>query len=157
MSNYCATPKGTRISQKEYIESNKKVYRKRKRTKELLFAAFWKPEVPHHGFASRSWDLIGRQIYGNLLCFKRYKYPHRTYPSLPNEFKQSLFKHQSQERVKKIQKHVFNHYCSSHTLQRYYLFIFPDILCCCSCCFLVLVMQLFNGFLSISLFFSYAI
>ena len=124
MSNSCATPKGTRNFQKEYIESNKKVYRKRKHTKELLVAAFWKPVVSHHGFVSQSWNLIGRQIYGNPLCSIFYKYPHRTYPSLHNEFKQSLFKHQSQERVKKIQKHVFNHCCSSHTLQRYYLFIF---------------------------------
>ena len=36
----CAFWFGTRIFQKEYVEGNKKVYRKMKRTKELLVGAF---------------------------------------------------------------------------------------------------------------------
>ena len=42
--------------------------------------------------------------YGDPVCSKRYIYPHRAYPYLHNDSKQSVIKHQSQERVKKSKK-----------------------------------------------------
>ena len=135
------------------LESNKQVFQKRKHT-ELLVAGFWKPAVPHLVLNPGVGTLLEGK-YGNSRVLNAiYTLIEHTYLSTTNS-KQSVIKHQSQERVwRKVKKHVFNHCWSSHTLQRYNLFIFSDILCCwSSCCFLVLVKWLFNGFLSISLLF----
>ena len=84
------------------LESNKQVFQKRKHT-ELLVAGFWKPAVPHLVLNPGVGTLLERK-YGNSRVLNAiYTLIEHTYLSTTNS-KQSVIKHQSQERVKKSKK-----------------------------------------------------
>ena len=84
------------------LESNKQVFQKRKHT-ELLVAGFWKPAVPHLVLNPGVGTLLEGK-YGNPRVLNAiYTLIEHTYLSTTNS-KQSVIKHQSQERVKKSKK-----------------------------------------------------